>query len=65
MDGYSGPLYVIIALPLASVAELAYKLWVFCYDPATPSPLEHDEEDIFDFDGEQTVQQGSRLLFLS
>lgn len=43
MDGYSGRIYVINALPLASVAKLAYKLWVFCYDPATPSLLEHDE----------------------
>jgi len=58
MDGYSGPLYVINALPLASVAELADKLWVFCYDPTSPSLLEHDEEAIFEFDREQTVQWG-------
>lgn len=38
-DGYSGPLYVVNALPLASVAELAYKLWVFCYDPSNSQPL--------------------------
>lgn len=43
MDGYSGRLYIINALPLASVAKLAYKLWVFWYDPATPCLLERDE----------------------
>lgn len=49
--------HVINGLPLASVAELSYKLGVFCYDPvATPRPLKHDKEGTFDFDREKTVK---------
>lgn len=63
MDGYSGPLHVIKALPLASVAERADQLWLFCYDPETPRLSEHDEEDAFDFDREQTVCLSADFCF--
>lgn len=36
--------HIINALPLASVAELAFNLWVLCFDPvATPQLYKHDE----------------------
>lgn len=43
VNGYSGSLHVTNALPLASVAEEAFKLCVVFDYVSTPSLLKHDE----------------------
>lgn len=52
VNGYSGSLHVTNALPLASVAEEAYKLCVV-FDYVATTVM---KGEIFDFDKEQTSQ---------